>query len=926
MVELIPDEFIALDIETTGLDPSRDEIIELGCVLFSSGKPVQTFTSLIHTKRALSSFIIGLTGITQKDVEGGKDLGDTLKEFINFIGDRPLVAHNSGFDLAFIQAKLKTKKIQEIRNPVYDSLLISRLSLPGQNNYKLETLKESLGLCEGRSHRAEADALACGRLFVISLTTLSEMPEVKRSSLSRLVKSRSTDTLRLLCVAVPEQEKPVKRKKPEPLPQPLVEPEKANEVDLKEMGGVFDIGGVLSEKLDGYEFRKGQLEMAQAVCSALNNKELLAVEAGTGTGKSLAYLAASVRYASINNVRVIISTRTKALQDQIFKKEIPFLRETLGWEFRASILKGRSNYLCLRKWEDTLNASAMLLRGWEADALLPLVPWAETTDSGDISECLAFNEKENRILWTRISSDAETCRGSRCSYFHECFLMRKRREAQSSQIVLVNHSLFFTDLKGDGALLGKTSRVIFDEAHALEDIGRKHLGDEITHLMFSVTLQKLYKGDEGGRGLLRYLELLLMKEKGDAAFGRINTLTALARDVSSAEHDSVRFFRSLGSQLKKEKQVDKLRYTDTLASVIEFKEPVPEIEALVAKLASFIDSMALEYDDVPEIKSLIIDIRGVLRELEGRVIVLDKLLQANNPLFVFWAEGSSNPLNVKLIGVPLEIRNIFKSNFLDTALAVVFTSATLAIRNNLDYFCNRLGLTGDIEGRIVKQIIPSPYCFKQQLHCALVSDTLPIDNASFVAETADTVFALSSLLNKRMLLLFTSREMLKNVYESLSPRFAGINRPLFAQDINGSGWQLLEEMRKNPGAVLLGTDSFWEGVDLPGDHLEILFLLRLPFSVPTDPVVEARARACEEKDENAFHSFYMPEAIIKFRQGVGRLIRRHDDRGVLIILDRRIMDKPYGKVFLNSIEADKAVYANRDALLSGVQAFFGEGA
>ncbi|MBL8026989.1 MAG: hypothetical protein JNL74_11295 [Fibrobacteres bacterium] len=926
MNPLIPAEFVAFDIETTGLDPNREDIIELAAVLFKNGEPAGDFDSLVLTDKVISPYISSLTGISQTEVESkGRPADEVLEKFLEFIGDRPLVAHNAGFDTSFVNAKLKLIKREKLNNSVYDSLLLSRLGLPGLDSYKLENLSKRFELHDGRSHRAGSDAIACGRLFIKALSGVGDLPEKKRRHIARLLNAQESAVADLLKPALPVSVVLDKPREFPPLPDPLIAKDKLVEIDEKDILALYGSDGALASSMEGYEPREGQIQMAKLALQALNQRELLVVEAGTGTGKSMAYLTSAALYAMKNDARIVISTRTKTLQDQIFRKEIPFLREKLGWSFKATLLKGRSNYICMRKWKEVVFSSSLFLRGFEADSLLPLVPWVEETDSGDISECTAFNERENRILWARISSDSETCRGSRCHHFNSCFVMRRRRECLASHLVFVNHSLFFTDLRGDGAILGDYSRIIFDEAHSLEEVGRKHLGEEISHVLFSTVIQKLYKKDgegEAGRGILRYLSSLLARSGKEGHAELAITADALGADAGEMEHRSVRYFRKIGGALKKLKKSDKLRYREPLFNVLGMPSESLGIDGYIAKLKGLRQAVADSIQEDADIDDALHDFTAAVRELDSLNGLLRWILVADEPGMVFWAEGQNNPLNMKLIAVPLEIRERMSEAFLSRADTAVFTSATLAVKSTLTYFKKRVGLDLSEAGRVVDAVLPSHYRFDKQLLIASSKTIEPPDTREYPVSVASVVLELSQKLHKRTLVLFTSREMLRQTYDAALPEYTRLGIPLFAQDINGNTWHLLEEMKRNPGAVLLGTDSFWEGVDLPGDHLELLVIARLPFGVPTDPVVEARGEAAEAAGENSFSSFYLPEAVIRFRQGVGRLIRRQDDHGAAMILDRRIWEKPYGKVFLSGVAGKNCNYIDTPSLISGVEEWF----
>ncbi|HEX8700320.1 MAG TPA: ATP-dependent DNA helicase [Myxococcaceae bacterium] len=624
-------------------------------------------------------------------------------------------------------------------------------------------------------------------------------------------------------------------------------------------------GGALQSALPAYEHRPEQLQMARAVERAFNERSYLLAEAGTGTGKTLAYLVPAL----LSGRRVVVSTATKTLQDQIFFKDLPLLKERMGLEFEAAYLKGRGNYLCLQRFnafsKDPTFGSREEVRHWPH-----IQEWSTRTETGDRAE---LELPENFSAWSRLSATADTCLGSKCPLYEQCFVTRMRREAESADLLVVNHHLFFADLalKGTGrrseGVLPLYEAVIFDEAHALEDAASGHFGCSVSN----------HRLEELARDAVASLP---------ETDGRFTTLRALAARVRT--HGEVFFTQAprvlglAGSEggvaLKPEKMAQ-------LAGSLE------QVRQSLEALAAFTSS-----EREPELLALAR--RG--SEMSDELTFLEK---AESTDHVYWAEARGR--GVFLRSSPIDVAKELRSRLYGGVDTVVFTSATLAAESRFDFFARRMGLYDD-EGVPVAEVrtlsVPSPFDFARQ--AALYLPTHLPDPAvpGFIEAAAEEIIRLCEVSNGRAFVLFTSLKNMERAYELTQSR---LPYQVLKQG-DRPKQQLLEAFREMP-SVLFAAHSFWEGVDVPGDALSLLIIDRLPFASPGDPLVAARIRQLEARGEEAFETYQLPQATLALRQGFGRLIRTQTDRGAVALLDRRIVTKPYGRAFLHSLPSAQRV-------------------
>ncbi|NVJ08065.1 ATP-dependent DNA helicase [Myxococcus sp. AM001] len=618
-------------------------------------------------------------------------------------------------------------------------------------------------------------------------------------------------------------------------------------------------GGALEVALPAYEHRPEQLQMARAVERAFAERSYLLAEAGTGTGKTLAYLVPAL----LSGRRVVVSTATKTLQDQIFFKDLPLMREKMGLRFEAAYLKGRSNYLCLHRY-DAFSKEPQFGSREESRYWPKLKAWAEATDTGDRSE---LDLPESFSAWSRLSTTSETCVGSKCPQYETCFVTRMRKRAEQADLLVVNHHLFFADLalrssgKRTEGVLPWYEAVIFDEAHALEDAASGYFGCSVSNYRLEELARDAVaslKEDDARHAMLRALAARL-RAGADALFAQAPRALGLSGQEASV---------ALRSEVMAKLSTPLEGVRDALAALSAFTvgEREPELAAITRRAD----------------------------ELEEQLSFLEKAESADH---VYWAEQRGKGLFLR--ASPIDVAKELRERMYGALDTVVYTSATLAADSRFDFFANRMGLYGE-DGQPVTRVrtlaVPSPFDFPSQAALYLPTHLPDPTAPGFIEEAAEEIERLCEVTGGRAFVLFTSLRNMVRAYELVAPRLP------YQALLQGERpkQQLLEAFRETP-SVLFAAHSFWEGVDVPGDALSLVIIDRLPFASPGDPLVAARIKQLQQRGEEPFELYQLPHAALALRQGFGRLIRTQSDRGIVAMLDRRIVTKAYGRVFLDSL-------------------------
>jgi len=632
-------------------------------------------------------------------------------------------------------------------------------------------------------------------------------------------------------------------------------------------------GGAIARRLTSYEPRSEQLEMANAVARAIAQRSHLIVEAGTGVGKSFAYLVPAIMAAAESSqTKVVVSTHTISLQEQLLQKDLPFLRAVMPQEFSAVLVKGRSNYLSLRRLDATAaRAGTTFTLPDEHDQLADLRLWAQKSTDGSRSD-LDFRPRPN--VWDAVASENGNCLGRSCPRYKDCFYYKARRRMWTANILVVNHALFMSDLalrSAGASLLPDYDVAIFDEAHTLEAVAGEHLGLKITSGQFDYTLGKLFN-DRSRKGLLAYHKL-------EEAIRHVQR-------VRSASND---FFDEVAHW-----QMSQGASNGRLRKPVNWNDQVcNELRALASAIRNGAEKIETEEERIE------------LTSAEERCLSLAAALSAwltqKEPESVYWIELNEGPRRrVTLASAPLDVGPTLRRALFDRVSTCVLTSATLCVGSppRFDFCKTRLGLT-----KAEALQLGSPYDFPNQVSIHLPRH-LPDPSeqgAEFERQAILAIPRYIEMTQGKAFVLFTSYKMLEAAVRRLTPWFAERNIALYAQSEGMPRSKMVEAFKADVNSVIFGADSFWQGVDVPGEALSNVIIVRLPFSVPSHPLMEAKMEAIRRNGGNPFSDYQIPEAVIKLKQGFGRLVRSKNDRGIVVILDPRILSKPYGKTFLNSL-------------------------
>lgn len=615
---------------------------------------------------------------------------------------------------------------------------------------------------------------------------------------------------------------------------------------------IFGPGGILEKCLPRtYEFRRSQLEMAEIVEEAFQSKQHAIVEAGTGTGKTMAYLIPAIR----SGRRVVIATATKSLQEQLFTKDVPFLQKHFASNLKVAVMKGRSNFLCRQKVH--LMEGQPVLKGMdEVDWFTQIRDWEKLTQTGDRAE-LTFLP-DDAELWQKLDARRETCTGQKCPEFKRCFITGMHQRAHEADLIIVNHHLFFADLalrKDDfGSIIPEYSAVVFDEAHEIEDVASDYFGRQISNYRF----EELARDAEHALRLKGLAKPVLLKR----------AVRLRERSRNFFETFPQREGRSAFESAQRQSFLEQNREAyDQL--VVAVKSLETEIAALPTK---------------PE------EVLAIARRAFELRAELNFLLESSEPNYVYWCERRGK--GVFVTATPIDVSSILKERLFDVFDTVVLTSATLAVGGRFDFLKQRLGIDAARE-----RVLPHEFDFRSQALLYIPATMPDVRDAGFAGQAAEEIIRLLEITRGRAFCLFTSYSQMNDVCERARKR---LRFPLLVQGTAPRS-VLLERFRATPGAVLFATASFWQGVDVPGEQLSCVIIDRLPFAVPTDPVVAARVQALTRDGRNAFAEYQVPQAVLALKQGFGRLIRSQSDRGVLAILDNRIRRMQYGRIFMDSL-------------------------
>ena len=926
------DVWIAFDLETTGLDDAKDAVIEIGAVKFQNGETLDTFRTFVNPHRRIPKFIIEYTKIKQRDVDAAPPFERAAADFLAFIGGAPLIAQNASFDLGFLRANGI-----ELPNQVLCTYDLAYALRPDMPSYSLEDMTRYLGIENAAPHRSLGDACAARDVFLALLDEAYALDAFTLAALQQLAQ-RSGWQLGYLLDGIAAN--PRRRLAAAPTPSqgavgvngldirqigdrlrsdaaPLRARERISRIDADLVGALLSDDGALSDALEGFEERSEQVQMAKAVANAINDGKRIIIEAGTGVGKSLAYLLPAALYAMANGKRVVVSTNTINLQEQLINKDVPILVKALqgldkaaagrqddgGDSLRFTQLKGRGNYLCLRRWNRMRADADPSVE--EARLLAKTMVWLQSTASGDRAE-INLGRRSAAAPWERLSAESRAswgCMGQESV----CFLRAARERAAASHLIIVNHALLLADIAAEGSIIPEYDALIIDEAHHIEDAATNRLGFDLTRARFDEHLQSL-----SGEGGLPNQALTALRTAANVAQSRRAALQGAADEIGALLPRLRPFLTNLFTRLQGIAEgaqggngrnaafAQTLRVTAAVRARPDWSDveidwenadlALAELDRLLTRLESALgdldDAGLLNYDALRE------DVGGARETgdyLRGR---LKEFAVSPDEGTIYWLSVSARRRELSLNAAPLNVADELNERLFSQKRSVVMTSATLTADDSFAHIVERTGFADAAELQV-----GSPFDYPKAAALCLPTDMPAPNSRAYNAAVERAIIDAAIAAGGRTMALFTSYGALRRAAAGIGDELQAQGISLLTQGAGSSPDRLVRRFMDNPKAVLLGTASFWEGVDLAGDALSVLIVARLPFSVPTDPVFEARS----ELYDNSFMQYAVPQAILRLRQGFGRLIRTSEDRGVVAILDSRALSTRYGGAFLRSL-------------------------
>ena len=894
--------YAAIDLETTGLDKDRHRIIEVGAVKFRGNEVLDEFQTYVNPYTQIPQFVRRLTGIKQADVDGAPPFAAVSVDLEEFLGNAPVIGHNVAFDVGFLKANGLP-----MLNDAYDTWDMASVLLPDAPEYSLSLLAKNLGIIHEDPHRALDDARVTRLVFLELLQHAKELDPLVAERI-RTIAHRAgwgfgdllggDELLRAPGIAGPLDANALSQRLTKP--DPISRPEEEQPLDIERVEQMASPDGLLSKFFPGFEYRPEQKQMISAVARTFDQGGHLMVEGGTGVGKSVAYLLPAILFAVANGRRVVVSTNTINLQEQLLQKDIPALAEALEkageiaeGSLRAVSLKGRANYFCIRRWTN-LSRSENLSTD-DARLLSKCLVWLQDTPVGDRGEMnLAGRDWHS---WIRVSaSDKGYCPGLRQGL---CFLRAARERADAAHVIVVNHALLLSDLARGGGLIPEYDHLVVDEAHHLEAEATRQFGFEVRQDWLEEQLDSIARYLEQAQIILRTQRLSAqeslrfqqmsasVQESVPGLRQRWEAMWGLAEEFVMNHRNE----RDARVQLR----INSSARTQPGWSEVEIgwencDGAIQQFRSKVEELFRYLDSLPIESSDPWD--TLLSDLGTWLEDFAEVREQLRTVASADvNNERIDWLSVERDSIMV-FNSVPLDVGPTLKSGLFDQKECVVLSSATLTAQGSFDFIRHRLGLEMAEELRV-----GSPFDYKNSTLLAVPQDIPPPNSRGYRDVLERCIGQIVRDAGGHTMALFTSHAALRAARQTLIQTVEDSGITVLAQGVDGPPHRLMRRFAENPNSVLLGTSSFWEGVDMPSGVMKVLILARLPFNVPTEPVFAARG----EQYEDPFREFAVPQAVLRFRQGFGRLIRNAHDRGSVVVLDRRVLNSNYGRHFLDAL-------------------------
>lgn len=902
-------KFAIVDLETTGNSAHKgDRIIEIGIVIYQDGQIIEQYSQLINPEQHISRFISYLTGITNEMVVNQPVFADVAEAIFAHFKDVYFVAHNVPFDLVFLNYELKQAGLPQINQPVIDTVELSRILLPQAPSFKLGHLSEWLSIEHDTPHRALSDAYVTTKLLDVLLKKLTTLPLTTIKQLARLAPDFKSHIISILANQLNETKvnpdlndqydyafnlafKPIESN----------ERTKGNKVTSfgDYLDALFSETGGLTEVIPNYEQRLGQREMAEAIYHGFQSEQHALIEADTGTGKTLAYLIAAAYFAIEHNESVLISTYLIQLQDQLFNQEWKQLEAALPFDCQVAVLKGKSHYLNLAKFSQALGEISQNYDQVLTKAII--LVWLTETTTGEIDEIQLPSSGDR--LFTRISAQNQVRTSTKENKYENLYYQTAKSNAEAADLLIINHSLLADNIYREDRLLSNFNKLIVDEAHHLEHVLANRFGLQIDYFSYHKKLKSInYFIDQlsldshaDKLNLQNFIATAL--EENEILFNYIYLLTNKQSANNRTKNDIGRIQYIINQE-----------YDGDWSLVNEMAE---RLQFSLHDLMIQFNQLSLNHFDQTKQLYFIEELTEMKQEVKE---FFNEGLSVSR---VNWVETdrSGSEKRVYLYQQPTAIDQQIKTELIDQFDSVILTSATLTVAGQFEFIKEQLGLKNVT---LIEHKIPTPFSYQDQAKLLLPND-FPIarydDLDPFIEAACELIFSMADLTNGRMLVLFNSYDMLRKAYyllrELLDDQYM-----IIAQGItSGSHERLKKNFQNFDQSILLGTNAFWEGLDIPGDDLSTVVMVRLPFDSPNHPIIKHKHDLILENKENPFFSYSLPKAVIRFKQGFGRLIRSQSDRGVIVVCDDRLMTKQYGQTFINSIPSVPIYHRRTSELL-----------
>jgi ATP-dependent DNA helicase DinG len=919
-------KFVVIDLETTGNSPKKgDKIIQFAAVVIENGKIVDRFSSLINPKMKIPIFIEELTGINDEMVINAPYFEELAGKIQNLLEDAYFVAHNVLFDLSFLQEELLYANQEGFYGTVIDTVEMARFLFPTIDSYKLNDLANLMGFTHNRPHQADSDAEVTAELLLYFLNRMESIPLNTCKQLSELSGGLKSD-IQLLFEDLLEAKSLKMEKWPVHLEKVnglvIYKSTSINEKNINNEAKEYlfpksdlDKDLQLKQTIHQYQKREGQFLMMNEIYDAFTHHHHLVLEAGTGIGKTLGYLLPAAYFSKASGNKVMISTYTTQLQSQLLEKDIPLLNQLLPFKVSIALLKGKSHYISLSKFEESLqdledNYDSCLTK-------MQILIWLLETETGDVDELNLSSG--GQIFWNRVKHGQEDRRGNEL-WNEKDFYTRAKQRVGEADLIITNHSLLLTDLSQSHQILPEIDYLVLDEGHHFHKVATKYLGSQLDYFGIRILLNQL--GLKEQKQLLYKIEILLRRKKGTIDFKNIFLI------LSDLFFEMDEFFKAIRIYVKK---VSKLEPTYKISQRInrhnqDFKHLLHSAERFSFKMKELMDSIEF----IPSILKFTLSEKDYLlvEELNHLVQELTRVRENIKRIFlnateqdVAWIDidfrSYQNATTIYL--QPVSISQPLQELFFSNKKSVIITSATLSVENQFSYILNELGMKESTRTITV----PSTFDYRNKVK-VFVPEDLPdirsVSNEEYVVAITEQIISIAEVTKGRILILFTAQDMLRKTFTLMKESGLLEDYALIAQGItSGSRSRLTRNFQKFDKAILFGTSSFWEGIDIPGEDLSCLIMVRLPFTPPDDPFMQAKCEETKRQGGNPFMEISLPEAVLKFKQGFGRLIRTEQDKGVFIIFDRRIVTAKYGKSFFNSIPDVDVIESENEGILKEIR-------